>query len=1172
MKSLKKLLAVLIVVTIMAGIIAVPVLAASLNYEEEASVLNQLDLFRGKSETEYQPALEDRLLREEAVALLLRMFGLEEEAKAMTDKEANDLLAKFADAGEIAEWARKHVAYAVKNEIVVGRPDGKFAPKDNLIGREYAKMVLALLGYVQGTDFEYKFSSVEFANKTGFSQSEAAEFDEAILIRDNVVGMSFNALQAEYFAGPNAGKTVIEVIVGDDEDLKAIAIEAGLLEEAVIVEVAALDDIVIKVGEKLNLPAKVKATYSDGAEADVAVVWDAVDNSKAMAKTEITGKIADTDVVAKINVTIEVDALLVDSVTAGNLVEVVVVYNQDVSGNAAVASKDNYSLSLGTIASVSVDGNTAVLSLDTTKKLPNNQTPAKLTVKDKILGAAETFELTYFDTTLPEVLGLEATGPKEFTITFSEPIKGKGNITVKSGTSTLSVDTNRIVLGTSKVTVPLYSTLVDGKEYVISISEFKDYADYNNVIKTITYAYAKDTTAPVAEIEKATQEYVVVKFNKPVSGIVKEQFSHTFSAYIASKVTSDADGKTNIVPATSYDKVYVWFYTSNKAIDKPIPEGDISFRILGKQAVSGTDYEIKDLWGNKFETASFTVSITADKTAPEVKEVKVTAENAISIEFTKKVSFDKDNFEVLDSDGKAIDGLTFTIGAITDNKYPVTFNKGLAGKTIIVNIKNVYDATLNSNKLDLYSVTLDVTDKTKPKVTEVDLDQTNKVLYVFYDEDIDEATGLNIGNYYLKNGDEYTKLSKTPTFFEGSKIVKIPLADAEYGKIIPASTTLFITGVKDAAGNEILPTVTGNFIIIANKKPLMDKANATALNTIELYFKEQMGLVDKEAFEVAGISDVTIASMEEQLSGGKTKLILTLDKDMPYDAVGVTVKIKDGSLLKNLFDVSPDNATIGVTDKIAPLLDGDPVQDVANDESQIKLTFKENMKTSNAAYTVTDFVVTAGDTVLQAGNDYTASISGKVITIQLEGKYAAYRGKLKIKYVNKDLNYVSDIAGNKMAEFSKEITMVDRSYGVEQDSGTGGTGLNYAFDKGVLNISMLEGGEAVPFVVNPPAYGSEGAYWLGVKIAAPVTVGTIDDAYDIEVTIDGATTPAKTNKDFNDGFYFYPSAGKTKKEAAAAGKENVKGSTTIKIKWSESYTETIIINYDVDVVVYKQAT
>ena len=88
MKSLKKLLSVLVVVTLMAAMLAVPVFAASLKYEDEAKVLYDLGLFKGKSETAYVPALEDRLLREEAVAVLLRMFKLEEEALKMDEKEA----------------------------------------------------------------------------------------------------------------------------------------------------------------------------------------------------------------------------------------------------------------------------------------------------------------------------------------------------------------------------------------------------------------------------------------------------------------------------------------------------------------------------------------------------------------------------------------------------------------------------------------------------------------------------------------------------------------------------------------------------------------------------------------------------------------------------------------------------------------------------------------------------------------------------------------------------------------------------------------------------------------------------------------------------------------------------------------------------------------------------
>lgn len=603
MKSLKKLLAVLIVVTLMAGMIAVPVFAASFDYEEEAKVLNQLDLFKGKSETEYKPALEDRLLREEAVALLLRMFGLEEEALKMDDKEANDLLAKFEDADEIAGWARKYVAYAVKNEVVVGRPDGKFAPKDNLIGREYSKMVLAMLGYVQGTDFEYKFASSEFANVTGFSQTETSKFDEEPLIRDNVVGMSFYALMAEYVAGDNAGLTVIEVIVGDDEAKEAIAIEAGLMEEAVVVEVAALDDIVIKVGEELKLPATVKATLSDDSEADVAVTWPAIDTSKAMEKTEIEGTIEGSDVVAKVNVTIEVDALLVDSVTADNLVEVNVVFNQDVSENAAVADKANYTLNVGKIAGVKVDGNTAVLSLNT-DNVPKNQTPAKLTVNEKILEAKEEFEFTYFDATLPEVVDIEITGPKSLIINFTEPMKdGTGKVTLKAGNSTLSVNT-KLGFSGSAVTVPLYSTLSDGKTYTITINEFEDYAGYKNVIKTIEFVYEKDATPPVATVDEATQQYVKVTFNKPVKGLTPEHFSHTFSAYTALQLSkTDAyplksDGTANdnfISEKDSVKTVYVHFHgmiTDDNGkgkgldagkIERPIPEGNQTSEYVQKQ-------------------------------------------------------------------------------------------------------------------------------------------------------------------------------------------------------------------------------------------------------------------------------------------------------------------------------------------------------------------------------------------------------------------------------------------------------------------------------------------------------------------------------------------------------------------------------------------------------------
>lgn len=1038
-------------VAIIAGSLVVPVFADSLNYEEEARTLYDLGLFKGVSETEYKPNLEARLLREEAVALLLRMFKLEDEALSMDENEAKQILSeKFKDADQIASWAVKYAAYAVKNGIIAGRPDGNFAPKDNLLGREYAKMLLTMLGYVQGKDFEYEFSMSELANVSGFPQKEAVALDTEYLLRDDVVGMSYYTLTAEYVAGENAGKKVIEVIVGDDEEMRALAIEKGLIEKPVMVLVEELPDIEITQGDELVLPETVKVTFSDGTVKDVKVSWPNIDTNEPREKTEITGVLEGSDgkLFAKFNLTIKEAALRVTGVSATNLVEVVVTFNNDVSGNSAAAKADNYSLSKGTIDSVTVNGNTVVLSLKR-DNVPANQTAAKLTVNEKILPAKETFDFTFFDRELPEVLDIVATGPNEFTVTFSEPIKEKGTVTIKTGSATLSVNYGEIEKGLGKATVkiPLYSSLTDGKDYEITIKEFKDYAGYNNVIKTITYSYVKDTSAPVAEIVEAKQEYVVVKFNKPVKGIIKEMFSHTFSAWTATKVTEDEKGANEIDPDRSYDKVYVWFYTGNDKEDKPIPEGEVSFRILAKAKQEDgekKEYEIKDLWGNKFETATFTLSVAADKTIPDIKEIKVTAEDAFTIEFTKKVSFTKDNIEILDSEGKKIDGLTWTVSpSSADTKFTVTLSKGQAGKTLVVNIKNVYDATLNSNKLDLYSTTIDITDKTKPVVNYVRWDGGDYI-YVFFNEDVDEATALNVANYMLYNNGTFTKLTGATSFFEGTKIVKINVKDQKSDIKITdeTKTRLFVTGVKDLAGNEILAGTTDPIEKISDNQAEMTKAVATAPNTIEVFFNARLGLVDKDAFTITipGVKDVAIANMEEQLDkDGNTKLVLTLSENMPYDASGVSVEIdEDGAkLLKDLFDVIVKKGTKEVTDKIAPAIEKvEQDEDTENNEAVIKLTFKENVKTETAKeLAATDIVIIDKDNKkLVAGIDYTIlEISNNddesdsdVVKIVLRGSKATYRGKLTVKTAD-TVQYITDKKGNKLASFSKEVTIEDRS-------------------------------------------------------------------------------------------------------------------------------------------------
>lgn len=101
--------------------------AEGFNYRAEAKKLNDLGLYNGISATTYNPDLSALLDRETGVVMLLRIFGLESEAEAITDADA--ILAKFSDASKISGWAKKAVAYGVKTGLVQGYPDGTFGPK-----------------------------------------------------------------------------------------------------------------------------------------------------------------------------------------------------------------------------------------------------------------------------------------------------------------------------------------------------------------------------------------------------------------------------------------------------------------------------------------------------------------------------------------------------------------------------------------------------------------------------------------------------------------------------------------------------------------------------------------------------------------------------------------------------------------------------------------------------------------------------------------------------------------------------------------------------------------------------------------------------------------------------------------------------------------------------------
>jgi len=521
-------------------------------------------------------------------------------------------------------------------------------------------------------------------------------------------------------------------------------------------------------------------------------------------------------------------------------------------------------------------------------------------------------------------------------------------------------------------------------------------------------------------------------------------FSHTFSAWTGIQLTKGSTfGKDVITSADAVRTVYVWFYENGERTQKderPIAEGDTSFRILTK---NGT--EIKDAWGNKFAEWNTTITVAADKAAPEVKEIKVTGEDRFTVEFTKTVNFKySDNLEVLDSEGKAISGLTVDVSpAGADKKFTVILSKNLKGKSIIVNIKNVKDTTLNTNTLASYSTTLDIDDKTAPTVSKVNKEIVNagksdeaRYLYIFFDEEVDAATALVAGNYFLKNGDKYTKLTGAVEFYAGNKIVRVALTKGQYDEIA-ATTDLFVTAVKDLAGNEISPIIdpVKNKIIAIDDQanaPEIAKAEATAVNIVQVTFNQELATYDQSAFTV---DDKEIAGLDASVnSSGNTVLTLTLTDEgqLAHNTSAKKVKIVERNAITNIFGVNPANVPAKleatIADKIKPEFSA--VAAITNESGQFTIKFKEPMKNDPSLfpYMGLDLVVVrkSDSKVLQAGTQYKVigldpADSSKIV-VQIDG--VAKDDVYKV-YSADAIQYIKDANNNLAKPFTsaKEVTV-----------------------------------------------------------------------------------------------------------------------------------------------------
>lgn len=718
-----------------------------------------------------------------------------------------------------------------------------------------------------------------------------------------------------------------------------------------------------------------------------------------------------------------------ESVTTNNLKSLTVKFTKAVSATEG-AKVANYVVKVGGATkavdnvALAADGLSAVLTLAAGSELAQQNT-VDVTV-NKLVGLAdnETKSVQVLDTTIPVAETITLTGPNTFKVTFSEPVQDGSVVSVNNGvygvsTAVLSADKK-----TLNVTLSA-STLPEGS-YNVNVGGFKDFANFAGVSKTFTLEYKKDVTVPTAELVSASQTEVKIKFNKVVKAngqfLTKDYFYHTYSAWKPSEVTT-TDGQTYTLKFADADATTQDYY---------LPVGTSTVTVLAKVG----DHAVKDGWGNLMAAdAKFTATVTADATAPEVKSVTTKSESKVEVLFTEDVTLATDSFTVKDSAGKVVTGYNVvpstTVAGLVSLDWGTT---KLTGGTYTVEVKNVKDKALAPNTITAVTqsfVITDLTAPTAPTALVVDDSETATVVYLTFAEDM-ATTGagsvLTATNYRL-DGALLPTGSKVELFGSNKKVkITLPKTSGLAG----STNRLAVGQLADANGNAMVNFST-NVTIAADTAPTTFEASAIGTQKLQLVVAGEITTVTADGITVskAGVAGAhTVAAVDSVVYNATTNattITVTTKADVKLadtskaEADKLTVNIVDNKLAtitgKKLSGVTAD-AT--VLDKMAAsVITSGIVDDATVGSTAFVVKFNEALTTTNAAFFANDLVVTKADgTALVAGIDYTATVSGSDIVVDVKAA-----GTYKVK--SKDaITYIKDAQNNTVNVFTTVVDVV----------------------------------------------------------------------------------------------------------------------------------------------------
>ena len=130
---------------------------ADLSQEEKAEILNRLGVLLGDPDRGLM--LDIKVRRSDAAVFFTRLLGREQYVKDRAETDFAE--SRFPDAPE-GMWYTPYISYCTSIGLIAGRTDGYYYPDDNISEKEFANVLLKILGYEYEIDYNwdtvYEFS------------------------------------------------------------------------------------------------------------------------------------------------------------------------------------------------------------------------------------------------------------------------------------------------------------------------------------------------------------------------------------------------------------------------------------------------------------------------------------------------------------------------------------------------------------------------------------------------------------------------------------------------------------------------------------------------------------------------------------------------------------------------------------------------------------------------------------------------------------------------------------------------------------------------------------------------------------------------------------------------------------------------------------------------------